>query len=394
MSFGYNILFSDNEVIALKDLLSYYPNMYIYSRLARIHLLIEYIRLSQLKARKPLKAPLEVLFAITDRCNSNCIHCWAEGLNHGKDLPTKTIIDIIDKLADAGVLHVTLSGGEPFLRSDIFDLIIRLKEYRIAVTILTNGVLLNEKTVNKLAKILDGDDIIQVSLDGPNEAVYFKQRGIKAFHRVIDGIKLLKNHGIIVRTNFVATYVNVDYLVDTYILSNELGVDIFSCSPVYPRSKGEKIHNRYTELKYLKELAKLNILRKSNNFKTMIYPVLPLIAFEILYDYYDNGKTVEEMPIFLPIENSVCSMNVEGKVFPGHLSFKKFQLGDLKEKSLLDIWNEAHEKGILPLVRDLSKTKCMKCKFLHLCRGGDTALTYRAYGTLDMPDPYCTLNPR
>lgn len=380
-----------SELEVLKGILSYSLNIYTHNRIAKIHSLIEYMRIAQLKFRKPLQAPLEVALAITDKCNSNCIHCWASGLNRGNDLPPKVLNSVIEKLADANVLHTTLSGGEPFLRPDIFDLITQLKEYGIAVTILTNGTLLTESVVSKLARILEEDDIIHVSLDGPNEIIYLKQRGLKAFYRVIDGIKLLKKNGITVRTHFVATFVNVNYLVDTYMLSNDLNVDIFSCSPVYPQSKGEKIYDPVVELKYLKEVAKLNVVKDTSDLKTMIYPILPILVFKTLYNYYNDRKTTEEMPLFL-VENSMCTMNVNGKLFPGNLlHFKEFQLGDIKEKSLIDIWNDAHEKKILPLTRDLRGTKCIKCKFLHLCKGGDIISTYKVYRTLDKPTPYCTL---
>jgi radical SAM protein with 4Fe4S-binding SPASM domain len=382
---------STSELEALKTTLSCSPNVSTHEHVAKIHLLIEYIRIAQLKFQKPLQTPLEVGLVITDRCNSNCIHCWASGLNRGNDLPTKVLKSVIEKLADANVLHTTLTGGESFLRPDIFDLITHLKEYGIAVTILTNGTLLAESVVSKLARILDEDDIIQVSLDGPNETIYSKQRGLKAFCRVIDGIKLLKKYGITVRTHFVATFVNVNYLVDTYMLSNDLNVDTFSCSPVYPQSKGEKIYDRAVELKYLKEVAKLNIVKDTNGLETMIYPVLPILAFKTLYNNYNDRKTTEEMPLFL-VENSMCTINIDGKLFPGNLlHFKEFLLGDIKEQSLTDIWSDAHEKKILPLTRDLRGTKCIKCKFLHLCRGGDVSLTYKAYRTFDRPDPYCTL---
>ena len=386
-------LFSDEEVDSLVELVEEYSNLKIYTHLARMHLFIEYIRIMQTRSKKPIQSPLEVLIAITDRCNSRCIHCWADGLNSGNEIPTEKAKEVIKKLLDSNILHISLSGGEPLLRKDIFDLVSYMKDHSVSVSLLTNGLLLNEKTVSKLSKMLDDDDIIQVSLDGPDENTYLRQRGVNAFNKVVNGIRLLKESGINVRVNFVSTFLNTNKLVDTYLLVNELGVDIFSCTPLYPYSKGEKIYSKLVEIEYLKELLKLPRIKSELGLKTHLYIVLPLQVFEVIYDKYPKRGAPVHMPIFLSYENSVISINVRGDVYIGQLSFPEFKLGNILEENLRDMWDRAHEKELLPLTRDLSGTKCEECKFLHLCKGGDTALTYRRYRTLNKPDPYCMLDP-
>lgn len=93
-----------------------------------------------------LESPTWINWDITSRCNCSCIHCASDAVldasNTGSDdVSTRQALEFIDEMASAKVLTVVLSGGEPFMRSDIYDIIAKIKQRGLFLTILTNASL-------------------------------------------------------------------------------------------------------------------------------------------------------------------------------------------------------------------------------------------------------------
>jgi len=109
-----------------------------------------------------LSAPLEVTFEVTSKCNLSCIYCY--GCDGKSDPAIDEIKRIFDEVAELNVFQLCISGGEPFLRSDIFKILEYAIKKDLDVSIVSNGTLLNKKTVIKLDDLgLIGS--LQVSLD-------------------------------------------------------------------------------------------------------------------------------------------------------------------------------------------------------------------------------------
>ncbi|MCU0236420.1 MAG: radical SAM protein, partial [Acidobacteria bacterium] len=95
---------------------------------------------------KPLKSPESITVAITGRCNLSCKYCfYADEMVALQDLPTKSWLDFFSEAKEAGVMKITLSGGEVFVRKDIFELIHGIVENKMRFNILTNGTLITER---------------------------------------------------------------------------------------------------------------------------------------------------------------------------------------------------------------------------------------------------------
>ena len=123
---------------------------------------------------KKIESPIWVGYKVTNRCNLDCIHCWAK--NSSYQPKYKEVISAIDKLSKNDVYFLGLSGGELFIRKDIFDILKYAKSKKMILELFTNGLLLNDKYIKELNVILDKDkDIIQVSLDGSTKEIYRKQ---------------------------------------------------------------------------------------------------------------------------------------------------------------------------------------------------------------------------
>ena len=147
----------------------------------------DYIRRGELLQ---LTAPLSVYWAVTDRCNLSCVHCYAAGHHAFHEMPIQECFKLIDNLARWGVFELILEGGEPFLREDIIPILKHAKEKGFLLTVISNGTLLNEKKWEGLYKTLDWDvDTLQISLDG-SQVVCDHIRGQGTYEKVISNLEL------------------------------------------------------------------------------------------------------------------------------------------------------------------------------------------------------------
>ena len=137
-----------------------------------------------------------ISFAITHRCNLKCIHCMvnaAFGQSDKEHFDTKTICAFLDKIVAANPKNITLTGGEPLLRSDFLTILGYLRSiYNGKITLMTNGTLITPKNVKEIVSQIDSIDI---SLDGADEESCAVIRGKGVFEKVVSSIKLLQSHG-------------------------------------------------------------------------------------------------------------------------------------------------------------------------------------------------------
>lgn len=116
--------------------------------------------------KKPFTAyaPFLVVWNITRACNLRCRHCYEVAAVPGKDeLNTEEALTAVDKMAEAGVAYIAISGGEPLVRKDLFEVAKRIREHGMAFSIATNATLLSKENVQKLKEL--ECIFIQVSLN-------------------------------------------------------------------------------------------------------------------------------------------------------------------------------------------------------------------------------------
>jgi len=132
------------------------------------------------KKTSGLSSPLRVSLNITRKCNLRCKDCFADaGSSDTNELTTKELFYLINQMKDAGTFFLAIGGGEPLLRNDLFRVIEYARENFIAVSIVTNGLLINKEIAKKLNE-LDLDKI-SISIDG-----------LEKNHNYIRGRELLK----------------------------------------------------------------------------------------------------------------------------------------------------------------------------------------------------------
>lgn len=115
--------------------------------------------------------PLNAMLELTGRCHLDCRHCYLDIKHPPKgELTTGEVIALFDELASAGTMFLTLTGGEVFLRKDIFELLEAAKARRFAIRLFTSGTLLDRDRVARIAEI--GPLAVEISIYGLHSDVH------------------------------------------------------------------------------------------------------------------------------------------------------------------------------------------------------------------------------
>ncbi len=182
------------------------------------------------------KYPLHVVIILDHRCNLTCTHCSSNaGPGHGGGFDTARARDLIDQLADVGVLDVALSGGEPLLRKDLESLIAHARARGLAVGTSTNGFALTHRRARHLA--VAGLSRLQVSIDGP-EDIHDRIRGPGAFQAAARAVVQARDAGLRTHVCFTAMASNQAYLDETIDIAARLGARGFNLSQYIATGRG------------------------------------------------------------------------------------------------------------------------------------------------------------
>src|SRR5579862_1941629 len=183
--------------------------------------------------------PLSVQLDLTYRCNERCVHCYLDHDDHG-EMTTAEIKNLLHELADAGVFVLSLSGGEIFLRKDLFEIIEYARfERQFCVKLKTNAIMIREREAERLREI--GIESIQISIYSHRPEVH---DGITlvpgSLRRSIDAARFLKSQGLRVIFANVLMEQNVQDYPGVRALAEELGLECTLDPTVTPMMDGDR----------------------------------------------------------------------------------------------------------------------------------------------------------
>lgn len=173
------------------------------------------------------KAPIFLLWELTDKCNLSCIHCYYNSNRKTEnELTTKEALGIIEQLVKMKVFEVYLTGGEALLREDWPILVERLRKHNMQVGIITNGTQIDESAAKKLADFKV--KWVQISIDGASPEVHDKVRGLPGgWEKSINAIRYLSRNNIRTHVSFVPTKINFRDVKKVVGLCVEMGLEYF-----------------------------------------------------------------------------------------------------------------------------------------------------------------------
>lgn len=305
--------------------------------------------------------PNTVIWECTLRCNLDCRHCGAPKNSNLKELQKQEIIDLIAELAKKGTKRFLITGGEPLLRNDLFEILAEAKKVGLRTGISTNGFFVDERIAGKSAELVDS---IQVSVDGINETHNAIRGNAFSFEKAVNSIKLFKKAGVKqVCLSSVITPLNFSQLNELYTLASEIS-DVWRVSTVMPIGKAAIDADLFLSKEKLRELLIFLKEKSKNKFPIFIGENLGFLGeFDAALhknDFFYCGAGIVS-----------CCIGADGKVrgCPELPSTKEFIQGDLVEKSFSEIWSNGFQEYREEKPQNLDKY-CLNCKDWVLCRGG------------------------
>lgn len=331
--------------------------------------------------------PLPVL-TITRDCNLRCKHCYAgagyESSNEcKKELTTAQWIAVIDEAIDLvssrGEDRFLLTGGEPFVRKDIFELIEYIKKKNFRPLINTNGLLIKEDDIDIL---LRNSAELMISLDGVTAETHEEIRGKQTFDKTLKTISLLRDAGLPVKLSFTVHKGNLHELPALFDLAEQFGVKELATNTLMVLSRAaENRLKRVPVARLNDDLAKISdiSLTKSELVAGPDYANLGAYLFENIRLLYCGVGSA-----------SLC-VDYDGSVYPCFNTMNnRFYLGNVLHESLREIWNHA---PVLTELRELRintmNPKCAECDVRFYCGGGCRGETFAITGDLYSPYPFC-----
>lgn len=369
--------------------------------------------------------PFMVIWETTNACDLACRHCRAEAIAEVEPgtLTTEEGKRLLDQIEQFGRPRpiVIFTGGDPFKRQDIFELVAYGTGIGLPIAVSPSGTpLLNRENLRKLKAA--GAKAISLSIDGSTPELHDNFRLVEgSFEMTLNGWRAAHEAGLKLQLNTTVTRYNLYDLPNIFRLVQDLGVMTWSVFFLVPTGRG-KVEDEVSPQEYedvmnwLYDASKLLSIKttEGHHYKRIVLqrtvldrlgvdpvPVMGLGEtyrrlredFERIADF-SNARYVEEdrmrrPPLHINAGNGFVFISRRGEVFPS--GFMPVAAGNVRETSLVDIYRES------PLFRALRDPdayggKCGRCEFRYIC-GGSRSRAYAVTGDPVGEEPFCTYQP-
>jgi heme b synthase len=349
--------------------------------------------------RKEEFIPKWIAWETTQRCNLRCVHCrCSSDLNAALgDFTTAEARRLIDDIAEVSSPVLVLSGGEPLLRPDIFE----IAEYGTAkgfrMCMATNGVLVTDDVCRKM-KAAD-IKMVSLSLDGPSAEVHDNFRQCPgAFEGVERAAGLFRKYGVKFLINSSFTRRNQAHIAATARLAKELGATAWYMFMIVPTGRGEEIMNELISKEDYEEILTWHYRMEKEETEMLVRPTCAPHYYRIVPQLAKaEGVAFERRSLTFSTgggkgciaAQSICLIDCFGEVKP--CSYFPLSAGNVKKTPFKKIW---YESPLFLELRDFSKYKgkCGSCEFINVC-GGCRARAYAVTGDYLDEEPFCTYVP-
>ena len=375
--------------------------------------------------KKPIvpSAPFQVVWNITRKCNQKCKHCYENaGEADPDELTTKEALATIDKLADAAVIILAFSGGEPTIRKDILKLIRHSHMRGFYVACATNGLTFaNREVVKKFKKA--GLDFAQISLDGLDPKTHDDFRGVQgSFEKAVQGIKNCIAEGLFIEVATTATHYNYKEIPELIKFVDNLGANWFMVYNFVPTGRGIDIMDQDLTPEEREELLKTllsalinpdikcNCLSTASQFARIAQEDFKqkmglsinsvngqceeVVVPTHFYNPSFSGK-LQNLASFIGgcgAGRFYISIEPNGDIYPCVFfpHEKIVKVGNIKTDDFEKVWVN-NRVFIDCRDKDILKLNCGICEYRYTC-GGCRARAYNYFKDLLAPDPGCVKN--
>lgn len=289
--------------------------------------------------------PVAAMLEITARCNFRCRHCYQVSRRR-RELTTRMWCRALEGLHDAGVLFVTLSGGEPLLRKDFFEIASHARGLRFALQLKTNGFLIDKKAADRIARLAFLG--VEMSLYSPRSRVHDAITGVRGSHRrLMSAGRMLVRRNVEVRMMTPLMTVNSEEIDDLLALADREGFswsmdpqlsvcEDGSCTPLTLRTSEEQLRRILSDPRLLDKKAVRRAARARRP-----------------RDRVCNAG------------NMSCLISPEGEVMPCPLL--RISFGNLRRRPFREIWLNSEERARIDALTWSDLEGCRTCELMPYC---------------------------
>ncbi len=327
-----------------------------------------------------LRAPTEVHMAITNTCPVGCAHCYMNaGEPDADELDTEGIKAALKALAEFGVFHVALGGGEALARPDLFEVAAYAREVGLVPNLTVSGVLLTPELAAKMTAFGQ----VNVSVDGVGEK-YAVYRGKDLFAQADCAIDMLLAAGVPTGINCVLGRENFDSIRELFSYAVEKGVNEIEFLRHKPAGRGAQSHEvqRMTFEQHVALTPLLAQLSKEHGISAKIdCSFIPMLCWHNPPVEYLEGTATYGCEAGNVLLGARSDGQVSGCSFLRHEGLSVFDLPD--------VWETDPYLQRLRSWPERAPEPCCSCPYLQVCRGGCRAVAEFLTGDPDAPDPDC-----
>jgi radical SAM protein with 4Fe4S-binding SPASM domain len=334
--------------------------------------------------------PYHVVWEVTTRCNLDCIHCYASSVDSAQaELSTAEGKQLLEQIAMLEEIRmIVITGGEPLIREDIFELVEYAGRLGFHIVFSTNGTLLSPDMAKDLARL--GVANFSISLDGYSRECHESiRRKSGCFQSAIDGINAAAQTGVCLQVNFTAMRQNLAELPGLIDFAESLKADIIMVfQAIPPRTESENLElDAEEQIHLIKTIAE-----KQKKTRALIMPVCSPEYWPWLVEH-------KQVSLARSIQRKTLSgcgagrgfsyVRFDGEVWP--CNFIPLSAGNVRRTSFTDIWRNS------PVLQEYRgrprrlKGACGECSHQSICGG----CRGRAFAHTSDPfsaDPACLLN--
>jgi len=352
-----------------------------------------------------------VVYNCTEKCNLKCLHCYSSAATPiegpldscaGNQLTTVQAKRLLSQLAEANCPVLLFSGGEPFLRSDLFELLAEAKRLALRAVISSNGTLIDSPTAKKLADL--GVHYVGISIDG-REKFHDEFRQVKGcFKAAVTGIENCRKAGIKTGLRFTITATNAEQVPFVFDIAASIGVRRICFYHLIRMGRAKALDEQVLRLQQTRQVLDIIIERTGDFAKRGLIDEVLTVGnhadgpYLLVRMQNDNSQTFRKARELLlanggnKVGEKIGCVSWNGDVYADQF-WRNYSLGNIKDRTLKEIWEDSTEP-VLNRLRNKSKfaaPRCLRCKWFDLCKGNYRFLGMETDDEYWLNEPACYL---
>ena len=351
-----------------------------------------------------------VVYNCTAKCNLRCLHCYSssggDGFNNeprGGELTTDQAKQFFSQLPEANCPVLLLSGGEPLLRGDLFELLSEAGRLGLRTVLSSNGTSIDSQTAERLAEL--GVSYVGVSIDGEENFHDEFRQVAGSFKAAIAGLDNCRKAGLRTGLRFTITKQNAEQISAVFDIAAVNGIRRICFYHLIRSGRAEQLDEQVLKSEQTRQVLDV-IIQKTDDFvkKSLTDEVLtvgnhadgPYLLVKMQKEksrLYEKARELLLARGGNKVGEKIACVSWDGSVYADQF-WRHYPLGNVKDKTFKQVWDNPSEP-VLNKLRNKTQfadERCLQCKWFALCKGNYRFLGPEADDKYWLNEPACYLS--